>query len=520
MRPRLIMRGLIVLLIMSLANCSPSATETVTSTETLLVPSLESTVTDSPPASTDTPPATATVAPSMEVGSKYYYVDGTTLVAVPAGEFLMGADGNDNPEHTVTLGDYWIYSTKVTNQQYAVCVNLGQCLRPHRTDNPNFAEIKNANHPVVGISYDQAAAYCSFVHGRLPTEAEWEKAARNPDGGLYPWGETLPSCDLLNFNNCVGRTSNVIDYQNGKSYYGSLQMLGDVFEWVSDWYSSDYYANSSIDNPQGPSGGTSRSVRSSSFASGVDQVSVANRQFENPENHRSDLGFRCVIDNPTYFAAFCQSPAVYGQSADAAAQPLSSSEVCPQIEINQSPTCIKKLSTTNVGFVGPADSTIDSGKCAPTNDPRVFSCLGAGEVSISASCQVNFSGDPTCPAGYALAGSSCQASASTGKCLAGMKFNSGQGCCVADAQNESAALMSPVCPVGMFYVAGQNACVPNPLNGIVSMVEPIELKACVGGGACKLEEGYKCDAESEWNTSKCCCKRIDSDACVPPVLAN
>ena len=110
--------------------------------------------------------------PPMEVGSKYPYVDGSVLVAVPGGEFTMGHGGEDNPEHTVNISSFWIYRAKVTNSQYAFCVSVGECTPPDLKDNVGYGDLLNANHPVVGVNHAQAAAYCEFVHGRLPTEAE------------------------------------------------------------------------------------------------------------------------------------------------------------------------------------------------------------------------------------------------------------------------------------------------------------------------------------------------------------
>ena len=164
--------------------------------------------------------------PEMKVGSTYPYVDGTLLVAVPAGPFTMGHGGLDNPEHQVSLGDFWIYSTKVTNQQYAFCVKTGQCTPPDLKDNVSYTAFSRLTDPVSGVTYDQSAAYCSFVHGQLPTEAQWEKTARGPNGNIYPWGNNAPICDLLNFNNCVGKTTSVIKYPQGASYYSALDMEG------------------------------------------------------------------------------------------------------------------------------------------------------------------------------------------------------------------------------------------------------------------------------------------------------
>jgi formylglycine-generating enzyme required for sulfatase activity len=184
-----VVSGLNLLAAMIMVGCAAAASETVVPTQPPSV-HVEATETVLPPKNTEPPTLVAASGPDMEVGSTYFYVDGTTLVAVPAGEFLMGADGKDNGEHAVTLNDYWIYSTKVTNQQFALCETLGKCTSPNLEDNPNYKDYSRSNDPVVGVTYNQAVAYCSFVHGRLPTEAEWEKSARNPDGSLYPWGDT------------------------------------------------------------------------------------------------------------------------------------------------------------------------------------------------------------------------------------------------------------------------------------------------------------------------------------------
>ena len=178
--------GLILFVVALIAGCAAPVSETAAPTQPSSI-RVESTVTVSSP-NTEVPTVVPLTGPSMEVGSTYFYVDGTTLVAVPASEFLMGANGKDNTEHVVILNDYWIYSTKVTNQQYAYCEALGKCTSPNLEDDPNYKDYSRANDPVVGVTYDQAAAYCSFVHGRLPTEAEWEKAARGAYGNEWPWG--------------------------------------------------------------------------------------------------------------------------------------------------------------------------------------------------------------------------------------------------------------------------------------------------------------------------------------------
>jgi hypothetical protein len=422
----------------------------------------------------------------------------------------MGANGSDNPEHAVKLADFWIYSTKVTNQQFAECVALGKCIAPNLDDNPNYGDNNRANDPVVGVTYDQAAAYCSFVHGRLPTEAEWEKSARTPDGSIYPWGDAAPSCDLTNFNGCIGGASNVVNYPKGTSYYGALQMAGGVFEWVADWYAPDYYANSPADDPQGPSSGTNRSVRSSSFESTENEIPVTTRTSEDAQNHRPDLGFRCVIDDPTYFALSCQSPLVYA-SNDATQSP----DACPTVDIKQAPYCAGKLALTNVKFVGPADATIDSKNCIPSDKPDLFTCQSPNTtVSIAANCKLDATGSPECPSGFTLKDNTCVASGNSGQCLSG-SLNSAQQCC-----STQDASVSTVCPVGTFYAKENNACLSYPAQEVVTASEDVLYARCVkvssggGGDGPGCQEPVGGCLSSVWIPSKCCCSfALDGSDC-------
>jgi len=191
-----------LIFVLTITGCAPAASEEAVPTK----PAIISTETQKPVPTeipdTETPLPIPVTGPSMEIGSNYPYVDGSLLIAVPEGEFLMGS-GSENPEHNVFLNDFWIYSTEVTNQQYMLCKTLGECTSPDSNDNPSYAEKTHANDPVVGVTYEQASSYCSFVNGRLPTEAEWEKTARNTENDLYPWGDAMPTCDFLNFNNCA-----------------------------------------------------------------------------------------------------------------------------------------------------------------------------------------------------------------------------------------------------------------------------------------------------------------------------
>ena len=513
MKLKRVTSGLILSVVMMLAGCAAPATETDIATQPPQPTQVKSTATDAPP-NTEVPTLTVAPGPAMEVGSRYYYVDGTTLVAIPAGEFLMGVSGEDNPEHTVTLGDYWMYATKVTNRQYALCEVLGDCTAPNLEDNPNYQDTARANDPVVGVTYDQAVAYCSFVQGRLPTEAEWEKAARNPNGSLYPWGDEAPSCDLANFNNCVGSTTNVIDYPGAISYYGVLEVVGNTFEWVADWYAPDYYANSPAENPQGPESGTLRSLRSSSFTSAADQVPVTNRAAEDPQNHRSDVSFRCVVEDPTYFASSCESPLVYGSDTNTPAQ---SAETCPALNITQAPYCVGKLPLTNVKFEGPSDATIDASNCTPSDDPSLFTCQTPETiVSIAANCQVDLTGNSLCPDGFTQQGNGCVGSGGAGECLVG-DYDSLQGCCQVQSQTDFAS-PSTVCPVGTFYSKNENACLAYPVKELITVAQDVLFAACTttpsggggggdggGGGSPTSCAPQDCGPVNPWSPTLCCC---------------
>ena len=152
--------------------------------------------------------------------------------------------------HNVALDGFWMYQTKVTNRMFAQCVAVGACSAPtEEIGGPVYSNPEYANHPVVGVTWDQSQAYCAWSQGQLPTEAQWEKAARGTDGNAYPWGNDKPACDLLNLGYCSGRTSEVDAFSSGVSPYGLYDMAGNVFEWVSDWYGEAYYSQCADHKP-------------------------------------------------------------------------------------------------------------------------------------------------------------------------------------------------------------------------------------------------------------------------------
>jgi formylglycine-generating enzyme required for sulfatase activity len=197
------------------------------------------------------------------------------------------------------LKAFWIDQTEVTNAMYAKCVaDGGACQEPTNTSSYThssyYGNSEFDNYPVLYVDWNMANTYCSWAERRLPTEAEWEKAARGTDARTYPWGEGI-DCDKANYNgSCVGDTSPVKSYPNGVSPYEAYDMAGNVWEWVSDWYGETYYQSSPLSNPLGPAG-TYRVLRGGSWNVSDSNVRSAFRYRYDPTITDDSLGFRCSL---------------------------------------------------------------------------------------------------------------------------------------------------------------------------------------------------------------------------------
>ncbi|MFQ5616379.1 MAG: SUMF1/EgtB/PvdO family nonheme iron enzyme [Anaerolineales bacterium] len=305
------------------------------------------TPTDTPPpaaTATNTPrPATPTHAPvpttPTEASLPALITDnGHQMALVPAGSFAMGFDAGDalaicqtlyepftdsecspdwftdeDPVHSVFLDDYYIDLYEVANAQYAACVAAGQCSPPSSTNsytrNSYYGDREYDNYPVIYVSWEDANTYCTWREARLPTEAEWEKAARGPDSLTYPWGNEfdgslLNFCDAnctlshanTNFDDGYADTAPVGSYPGEASPYGLYDMAGNVWEWVADWYDSDYYdtLENGVENPTGPSDGSSRVLRGGAWFNLGNVVRSASRGWNSPSITLSHFGFRCA----------------------------------------------------------------------------------------------------------------------------------------------------------------------------------------------------------------------------------
>jgi len=313
----------------------PSITNTAfsTLTETEMPPQLSPTSTVIPPTATLTLTPTLvppTRTPTISLEDRYvdFQVnpkDSMPMVFVPAGEFIMGSNededpyfwGAEGPEHVVYVDAFWIYQTEVTNAMYQACVAEQACPKPLRHESRTVADYyvneEFADYPAIQVNWVDAAAYCVWAGGRLPTEAEWEKAARGTDGAMFPWGNgslepgyasfcgsSCPGYEREHFDDGYYEIAPVGSFPPGASPYGALDMAGNVWEWVFDYFNKEYFTVSPDENPRGPLTGSRRVIKGGSWFNPVSGLRSAARTSIPPQDGLDTLGFRCVLDAGQY----------------------------------------------------------------------------------------------------------------------------------------------------------------------------------------------------------------------------
>ena len=258
------------------------------------------------PTGTDT---TSSVTSSQTLPQTKIGKGGVPMVLVPAGEFMMGSPDDESrskdelPRHKVFLDDFYLDIFEGTTEHYA------QFLKALGHTPPKFWEqvdsSRDANKPVVGVTWEEARDYCNWAGKRLPTEAEWEKAARGTDERKYPWGQEPPTTHMANFDQKAtpekiysDRLMPVGSYENGKSPLGVYDMAGNVWEWTADWYDKKYYENSPKKNPKGPETGEEKVMRGGSWDDFAPALRSGDRSKLVPSEQNDSVGFRCAQDGP------------------------------------------------------------------------------------------------------------------------------------------------------------------------------------------------------------------------------
>jgi formylglycine-generating enzyme required for sulfatase activity len=219
------------------------------------------------------------------------------LVAIPAGEFSMGCNAevddqcedDENPMHVVMISAFEIERTEVTQARYTACVAEGACAPPSCVWDCGKADMAASC-----VNFEQALDYCAWAGRRLPTEAEWEKAARGTEGLKYPWGNTEPDCTLANMARCADDTMLVGTLTEGASPYGVLDLAGNMVEMVADWYDATYYAESPTTDPTGPASGQRYVGRGGGFKSDAEWLRTSKRDWYDLTDAGASLGFRCA----------------------------------------------------------------------------------------------------------------------------------------------------------------------------------------------------------------------------------
>ena len=246
--------------------------------------------------------APAYQAPPVNLPKEMTGKDGAPMAGVPAGEFIMGSSA-EGPEHAVFVDAFYIDKHETTIRRYGTFLEATKRSEPFYWSEVQPA--RDGDRPVIGVDWSDAEAYCRWAGKRLPTEAEWEKAARGADKRKYPWGSEEPNSLFTNFNGDgkrswqgVSTLSPVGSFEAGKSPYGLYDMAGNVWEWVADWYDVNYYRTGANRNPKGPEKGTMKVIRGGAWLTSADNIRTTRRNNDPPMNRFLYVGFRCAQDAP------------------------------------------------------------------------------------------------------------------------------------------------------------------------------------------------------------------------------
>jgi hypothetical protein len=366
---------------------------------------------------------------------------------------------------------------------------------------------------MVGVTWDMAANYCAWVGGGLPTEAQWEKAARGVSGDQYPWGNEEPECGLGNFSGCAGALTETTAYPNSASPFGVLDMAGNVFEWVNDYYAESYDSSAPAQNPTGPESGDFRVVRGSSFESPVAQAAATIRRPGANAFSSHDLGFRCVIREPQPLAPMCQLPS-YITSGELPVESCQTPEAKISVDYceNKRPYTQLELTQGSTWSVQTVDTTCSE---ATVNGIRQLTCTGSdsgiGQVTVcNPACESAAPDlsqmDPVCDPGYSL-------DPSTGNCLytpvsrqpdpAGcppgysMVERGGQNTCAPGRGGNG------ICPAGTYFDSAYGACAA--VAGGADVPYGIDQPGLAEQSFAGCLSGY------EYDSSFQCCQPLTSD---------
>jgi formylglycine-generating enzyme required for sulfatase activity len=247
---------------------------------------------------------------SLDFDRRTRQADGMLQVHIPEAQFKVSEHGKGGKgSHQVKLSSFWIDLTEVTNEHYENCVASGFCLAPTSCawGEPTYNDPAYSDHPVICVTWQMAQSYCIWTGGRLPTEAEWDYAARGPERTLYTWGDKFDpanlnfcdaNCDSVEpqyqeINDGYALTSPAGSYPGGASWCGALDMNGNVWEWVADWYAP--YTSGIQENPQGPDSGVERIIRGGSWHDKSDFLTADHRHPFDPQDNNHLIGFRCAF---------------------------------------------------------------------------------------------------------------------------------------------------------------------------------------------------------------------------------